>query len=132
MREGSIFRQSTLAGEGSGRGGGEPVQSSEWGVPWGVPSWDWMGVSPVRTGREQPPPPPHQDWMGEPPNRDWMGVPPIKTGRLDGVPTPPPLPPSGDRELRGGRYVSIVHAGGLSCGFKFLKSEKNLKIEKFF
>ena len=78
------------------RSGGLPP--SRPGVPpnlrWGTPQ-TWDGVPP-------------QTWDGVTP-RTWDGVPPWT---WDGVLPPPPQ--HSEHLIRGGRYVSCVHAGGLS------------------
>ena len=81
-----------------GLDGGVPHPRSGWGVPhprsgWGGTPWDRV--------------PPDLEW-GTP--QTWDGVPPT----WDGVP-----PQHGEHllRLRGGRYASCVHAGGLSCLF---------------
>ena len=66
---------------------------------------------------------PRSEWwggctLGYPPAQDWMGVPPpIMTGWG--------TPPLGRQQhskhlLRGGRYASFVHTGGLSCYILYL------------
>ena len=60
------------------------------GVP--RPGLDGGGVPRV-------PPQPGLDGGGVPPHHDWMGYPPHHS----------------EHWLRGGRYASCVHAGGLSC-----------------
>ena len=47
--------------------------------------------------------------MGVPPSQVGEGVPPFQVGEGEGVP------------IRGRRYVSCVHAGGLSCLFTFFQ-----------
>ena len=75
-----------------GRYPGNPPARSRWwrGTPW--PGLDGGGVPRV---------PPGQVWMGYPLSQVWMGYP----------------PPTQDSKhlIRGGRYASCVHAGGLSC-----------------
>ena len=86
---------------------GHPGQVQMEGYPrWGIPPVG-MGVPPpgqVRTGEGVP--------LA---NQVRMGVP--KVGYPQGWGTPPPPAPLGQQEysLRGGRYASCVHAGGLSC-----------------
>ena len=91
------------------------------GLDGGTPCQDWMGYPPpIGTGWGTP----MGTVRGTPtPCWDWMGVPPVGTGwatpllGLDGV---PPLPHQETEQqsellLRGGRYASCVHAGGISC-----------------
>ena len=77
----------------------------------GTPAQVWMGgyLPPWLDGV---PPPHHHEWMGYPP-LPWVdGVTPPPW--VDGVPPFPP-PHHSEHWLRGGRYASCVHAGGLSC-----------------
>ena len=70
---------------------GTPCSDLGWGYPpirkdGGTPYWEGCGTPPFRTGWGTPPPPPHQETEQH-----------------------------SDHLLRGGRYASCVHAGGLSC-----------------
>ena len=112
---------------GLGRGGGPgyPIPGLDRGDP--VPCLDWGGYpipgpdggySILLTGGT-----PSKIRMGGiPPVQVWMGYPPCP--RLDGLPPPPP-PQETDHQqseylLRGGRYVSCFHAGGVSCSYSNL------------
>ena len=135
-----------------GLAGGVPHPRSGWGVPhprsvWGgypIPGLDrgysirglaggypipgtphtWDGVPPPRLGMRYPPGP----GMGYPPDLGWgtpkpdlgWGTPPDLRGyppTWDGVP-----PQHSEYLLRGGRYASCVHAGGLSCYQMYLRN----------
>ena len=106
-----------------------------------TPPQVWMGVPHSRSGwgiphpadglyliqdqdRGYPGVPPVEEWKGyplskkdgvPPPIQDWMGYPSI--ARLDGVTPPLPIRQSSIASTcyAAGRYVSCVHAGGLSC-----------------
>ena len=73
-------------------------------------------------------------WMEYLPVQDCMGYPPPPQ-RLDGVP-PPPLPPHKETDqqsehlLRGERYASCVHAGGLICFSSFHATHQHLGDQK--
>ena len=84
----------------SGRGGGGPQPGSDGGYPGQVRT----GGTPARSRwGEVPWPGPDVDTQGGvPPSRD--EVPPLQLGQQK------------EYLLRGGRYASCVHAGGLSCG----------------
>ena len=89
--------------QGRMRGGGNPLPRSEWGYP--IP-----GQPPPSGLDGEGVPHPWSGLDGGTPPRDWMGVPHVPVGK------------SGDREveqLRGGRYASCVHAGGLSSCLSF-------------
>ena len=70
-----------------------------------IPGLDGLGVP--RTGWHTPN---HHDWMGYPPPHNWMGYTPH-----DWMGYPPSPHQHSEQLLRGGRYASRVHAGGLSC-----------------
>ena len=111
------------------RWGGVPHPRSVWG---GVtPSQVWLRGTPARSrGYPRYPPGPGMGYppgpgMGYPPDLGW-GTPQT----LDGVPPrhgmgypprsemgypPPRTDQHSEHLLRGGRYASCVHAGGLSC-----------------
>ena len=136
--QGNIFSQFTLAGGGGGytisglrwRGGGTLARSR--GVPhlrsevggtparsrwWGVPPWTWDGVPPRHGMGYSPGPgmrytPQTWDWVLPPWTFDWVPHPP-DLGL--GSPPPPQTDQHSELLLRGGRYASCVHAGGLSC-----------------
>ena len=63
-------------------------------------------------GRKPPPPPPQP---GQISRRGAGWVPPIQVRSQDGGKAGRVPPHPGQMELRGGRYASCVHAGGLSC-----------------
>ena len=96
------------------RSGGGPHPRSDWGVYPPRPTMIGWGTLPSRPSMGYPP---SQTWDGVPPITGW-GTPPSS---LDGVPqpsmdgVPPPPPQHSEHLLRGGRYASCVHAGGLSC-----------------
>ena len=96
-----------------GLGGGYPIPGLDGGYPIpgrdrGYPlAQDWMG-----TPNQQDGVPPIQDWMGYLPSKAGWGTP---RPRLYGV----TLQSGGEHLLRGGRCVSCVHAGGLSCSSCF-------------
>ena len=113
--------------------GGIPLTRSRWWVgTWGTPNQVWMvGVPHPRSGWWGYPIPgldggatPSQVWMvrgtwGTPrPGLDGGGYP---TPGLDGGGVPGEPPPTHETEqhskhlLRGGRCVSCVHTGGISC-----------------
>ena len=78
----------------------------------GVPpnlGWD---IPPSRTWWGTP-----QPGMGYPPVQIWMGYSPVQT--WGGISPPPGQETEQHSEhlLRGGRYASCVHAGGLSCSY---------------
>ena len=87
-----------------------------------TPSQVQVGGYPIQpTGGE---PPPIQDWMGYPPPiHDWYPLHPRMMGYLppiqDWMGYPPPSRQETEQHsehlLRGGRYASCVHAGGLFC-----------------
>ena len=104
-------------------GEGEPIPRSEQGrgIPhsrsrWeGTPSQVWIGGTPF-PGQDGGVPHPRSGWgrgtLGYPfPNQDWMWY-----SLCQGY--PPPIQETeqhSEHLLRGGRYASCVHAGGLSC-----------------
>ena len=111
--------------------GGLPIPGLAEGVPRVPPDQVWMGYPP-RPGTGYP----HGPGMGSPrtwnrvPSQTWDGVPsqpgtryPLRPGMgypsRPGIGYPPDLrwgtPPFSEHLLRGGRYASCVHAGGLSC-----------------
>ena len=78
-----------------------------WGTPcqgWGTP-WPGQNRSEGYPKMEYPPPPPTRN----------------------GVPPHPGIGKQKDYFLRGGRYASCVHAGGLSCSEKISYAGSNLK-----
>ena len=130
---------STLAGGGypiPGLVGGTPSQVWQGGTPsqvWpgGTPSQVWPGGYPSPTPGMGYPPDQGQGtpwiWDGVPP-RTWDRVPPLDLGQ--GIPPRPGTgylpdlgwgtpPQHSEHLLRGGRYASCVHAGGLSCTILF-------------
>ena len=87
--------------------GGVPQDKVPLGYRWGIPIRTWDGV-PLQLG------------MGYPPSGPREGYPPSGPGMR--YPLPPPQPEMGypprlgqqkEYSLRGGRYASCVHAGGL-------------------
>ena len=113
--------------------GGYPIQGPGRGHPSRVPPTPSRGVHlprvPPSRGRPPgvPPTPGRGCPSGVPPSRGCPpGVPPSRGAPAQGTPLPaggarPGYPPPPQQEqhsvylLRGGRYVSCVHAGGLSC-----------------
>ena len=115
-------------------GRGVPIPGLAGGVPHprfgrgGTPSQVWLGGGYPISGLGVPPK--HgtaytpQTGTGYPPSQTWNRVSPpdLRPG------TPPrawdwePPPPQHSEEhlIRGGRYASCVHAGGLSCSILFL------------
>ena len=91
--------------------GGTPSQVGEHLIP--GPDGGYPGVPPTMTGLGTP----HRDWMGYPPIMTGWGNPPPPT--MTGWGTPPHHHHS-KHLLRGGRYASGVHSGGLSCYFAVL------------
>ena len=83
-----------------------------WGGGQGTP-WGTSSLRQYRMGYS----PPGHDGLPLPPHQDWMGTPPQVRIRWDITLQPPPQPQEqqGEYLLRGGRYASCVHAGGLSC-----------------
>ena len=86
-------------------GGGTPSQVWPGGVPYPRSGWGGYRGSP-QPGQEGVPWP-DQTWDGVPPLGPGTGYPP---GSGMGYP-----PWHSEHLLRGGRYASCVHAGGLSC-----------------
>ena len=80
-----------------------PGPRSGWG---GVPQLEQYSGYPI-LGQDRAPPPPHQQDGGTPPIQV-----PGQDGGGGGVPE---LEQYSGYFLRGGRYASCVHAGGLSC-----------------
>ena len=130
-REGNIYTWECLSVHIAGLAGGYPIPGLAGG---GTPSQVWPGgtpslvqVPPPRPGLDGVPPP--RPGTRVPPSRTWDGVAPPQT--WDQVPsrtwdwvlpppdlgpgTPPPPQHSEEHLIRGGRYASCVHAGGLSC-----------------
>ena len=89
--------------------GGYPIPGLDRGVP-------HAGVPPIQVPGQDGVPgvPPPNTKMGYPPSAGWDTPPP--PGQDRGVPQ---LEQHGVYLLRGGRYASHVHAGGLSCCFSF-------------
>ena len=115
-------------------GEGVPHPSSGWGDTQGTPRPGQDGVPPgPGMGYHPPEPgtgyPPDQGWgipldLGWGTPQTWDRVPPGPVPPGQGIPSRPgmgyphpPPPELGHNEhlLRGGRYASCVHAGGLSC-----------------
>ena len=103
------------------RGGKVPIPGHDGGgLPWGTP----MGYTIQVPGQDGDVPqgtPPSPGWgspsrsqvrLGYPPSAGWGLPPPSVPGQDRGVPR---LEQYGVYLLRGGRYASCVHAGGLSC-----------------
>ena len=139
-REDNIYTWECLSVHIAG-GGGVPCPRS-WGgttsqvwLGGGTPSQVWLGGTHLRSGDWGYLGYPPRPGMGYPPDQVWMRYSPWTLDRVpspqtwDGVPpptwdgpppdlgrgtSPPPLHHS-EHLIRGGRYASCVHAGGLSC-----------------
>ena len=130
---------------------GSPQPGQDWGTPSHVsmgypPGQGRTGVSPGHVSIGYPPgqdrtgvpPPLSQVRMGyplppassgcgipPPPSQVRMGYPPARTG----IPSSPGTEQQSGHLLRGGRYASCVHAGGLSC---FCLSHERRLIKEYF
>ena len=112
-----------ISGEGvphprSGGGGGYPIPGLAGGIPHPRSDWGGYPIPGLAGGVPHPSGTPltRSGWVPPPP-RPGTGYPPPDLGLgtpLDlGWGTPPPQ--HSEHLIRGGRYASCVHAGGLSC-----------------